>query len=438
MSARFDAGNTADNTSEIHLSSGNVNHLQVQWSAALGSGVTSTSAPVAAGNVIYVSAVRSDHTSTLYAFAADGTSGCSGSPSTCAPLWTATGGAFGQPLALDGAVYVDRDGRLTAYDANGQTNCAGSPVVCQPLWTGTGGGLDPKAYGGLIYVLNPDLGVPEVDAYSPDASSCPGTPTTCSPVSTFLSVPPSCHWTQELGQPPVVVDVDFTCTPVGAEFTIANSQLLIAYHVHTVATLPPDPQAPPEVADMGFEDATPPTQPAQWTILFGKTDHPVLGPSDLIAHDGEVFWSGPGGSPTGATDALTSAGVQSWRAPTGYQGLAATADTLFGSGTTTVDAYAAVNTCFQSDCSPERSYHDATSSSITTPPVIAADVLYVGAGSSLEAYSAPGTTDCAGSPVVCSPLRTVSLGAAASNVSVTNGRFYVTTADGRLLALATF
>jgi hypothetical protein len=41
------AGNAADNTTEIHLSSSNISHLGVEWSAALGRNVTSTSEPVA-------------------------------------------------------------------------------------------------------------------------------------------------------------------------------------------------------------------------------------------------------------------------------------------------------------------------------------------------------------------------------------------------------
>jgi len=435
-SGRFDGGNTADNTSEIHLSTANVSHLGVEWSAALGSGVTSTSAPVAAGNVIYVTANSSSPGTypTLYAFAADGRDGCAGAPTTCAPLWTATGSTFfAQPVVFDGVVYVTDINRLYAYDAAGQTNCSGSPVVCQPLWQGTTRGFDPKQTGGLIYVLNTWSSPAEVDAYSPDTSSCSGSPVVCSPVATY---PVPCPTDTVVPGPPDIA-LDYSCPLTNVQFAVHGSQISLGFDVHLVATLEVGSQ-PTTTADFGLVATGPLSQPGTWTWETSQlgTDSVALGPTDLVVDD-HVYLSGTEdfeGTITNSTAAVSGEGALEWSTPTRYEGLAATTSDLFGSGPTSVDAYSTAGGC-GSTCTPERSYHDATSSSITTPPAIAADVLYVGAGTSLETYSATGATDCGGSPVSCSPLSTVSLGAAASNVSISNGRVYVTTADGRLLAL---
>jgi hypothetical protein len=74
------------------------------------------------------------------------------------------------------------------------------------------------------------------------------------------------------------IDSDFTCTPVGAEFTIADPQLLIAYPVHLVSTTSSDPGLT-DVDHLGEVDATPLSQPAQWKIQFATTDHPAHGRS---------------------------------------------------------------------------------------------------------------------------------------------------------------
>ena len=44
----------------------------------------------------------------LYAFSAAGTTGCSGTPKTCAPLWTSTttnGPLYASPAVANGMVY---------------------------------------------------------------------------------------------------------------------------------------------------------------------------------------------------------------------------------------------------------------------------------------------------------------------------------------------
>ena len=78
------------------------------------------SSPAVANGVVYVGS--DDHK--LYAFSAAGTTGCSGNPKSCAPLWTATTGGRVQssPAVANGLVYVGSDDTdLYAFDANGVT-----------------------------------------------------------------------------------------------------------------------------------------------------------------------------------------------------------------------------------------------------------------------------------------------------------------------------
>src|SRR5581483_4045803 len=145
------------------------------WTAATGGYVWSS--PAVAGGVVYVGS--SDLK--LYAFDAAGVTGCSGSPKTCAPLWTAaTGGyVFSSPAVAGGVVYVGSDDyKLYAFDAAGASGCSGSPKTCTPLWTATTGWVDssPAVAGGVVYVGSYD-GKLYAFALRPFASIAVSTPT---------------------------------------------------------------------------------------------------------------------------------------------------------------------------------------------------------------------------------------------------------------------
>ena len=89
----------------------------------------SDSSPAVANGVVYASSAF------LYAFDAAGKTGCSGTPKSCVPLWTATkGGAHSSPAVANGVVYVSSD-KLYAFDAAGKTGCSGTPKFCAPLWS---------------------------------------------------------------------------------------------------------------------------------------------------------------------------------------------------------------------------------------------------------------------------------------------------------------
>src|SRR6202023_2876251 len=79
----------------------------------------------------------------IEAYSANGTTGCSGSPVVCSPLWSYSGGPpvanssedFVANIAVsNGAVYASTSSGLEALGAAGNKNCSGTPKVCQPLW----------------------------------------------------------------------------------------------------------------------------------------------------------------------------------------------------------------------------------------------------------------------------------------------------------------
>ncbi len=142
--------------------------------------------PAVVGGVLYVTAGPAGRT--LYAFDATGATNCSGTPTSCAPLWSADlGGVASDPTIAGGRVYVGAgDGTVSAFDAAGVTNCTGSPVVCTPLWTATLAGastaLSTPAYmNGVLYATATDGRLYAVTAT--------GTPSWRSAVSTRATAP---------------------------------------------------------------------------------------------------------------------------------------------------------------------------------------------------------------------------------------------------------
>ena len=127
------------------------------WSAPMGGLVFSS--PAVAGGVVYAGSFDEK----LYAFDAGGVTGCSGVPKTCAPLWTgaiqAEGLMISSPAVANGLVFIGSGGlsdhRVYAFDATGTTGCSGVPKTCVPMWIGdTPGGVrsSPAVAGDSLYV----------------------------------------------------------------------------------------------------------------------------------------------------------------------------------------------------------------------------------------------------------------------------------------------
>jgi outer membrane protein assembly factor BamB len=155
------------------------------WSATISLMVINKSSPAVANGVVYIGSANGS----LYAFDAAGNTNCSGTPKTCNPLWTATTGGAVQssPTIVNGVVYVgSSDTKLYAFDATGTTGCSGTPKTCNPLWTGaTGAGIDqstPAVANGVVYIGSFDNNLYAFDATG--TTGCSGTPKTCNPLLT--------------------------------------------------------------------------------------------------------------------------------------------------------------------------------------------------------------------------------------------------------------
>jgi PQQ-like domain len=125
------------------------------------------------------------------AFNAAGTTGCSGTPTVCVPMWTTTGlpgstGNAGSPAIANGVLYI-ANGSLYAFDATGSSDCSGTPKVCAPLWTAaiSGGGANsaaPAVADGIVYVSNSYSGLYAFDAAGSTNCSAAATGKTCAPL----------------------------------------------------------------------------------------------------------------------------------------------------------------------------------------------------------------------------------------------------------------
>jgi outer membrane protein assembly factor BamB len=182
----FGPGHTGFNPLERTINASNVDDVTPSWTGVLGgSSVAAVATPVVVDGVVYMG-----HTDgKFYAFDATGTTNCSGTPKTCAPLWTAMTddyGVTGTAAIANGVAFVTTRNKLYAFDATGETNCAGLPKTCTPLWTAEAGVQitprlgSPAVAGNTVYVIDDRL-------YAYDARGeigCSGTSKTCEPMWT--------------------------------------------------------------------------------------------------------------------------------------------------------------------------------------------------------------------------------------------------------------
>ena len=112
------------------------------WTFSTGSEIVAS--PAVANGVVYVPDTSG---STLYALSTAGTL-----------LWTAAS-VIGSdsPAVANGVVYAAASsGALDAFSAAGTTGCSGSPLVCAPLWTSPAGTSiaysSPAVVNGMVYV----------------------------------------------------------------------------------------------------------------------------------------------------------------------------------------------------------------------------------------------------------------------------------------------
>jgi len=174
---------------------------QPLWTAQFDAGTDNVSQPTVSGGIVYVTGATPS-TNVLLAFDAAGQQGCSGTPTVCAPLWTAPFGprtpfVVGRaPTVANGRVFVAADLTVHAFDADGHRGCAGVPKVCSELWTAEVPPFEcfssfcqisaPAVANGMLYVTGEARdGKGGLWAFdSGGVSSCGGSPKRCSPLWT--------------------------------------------------------------------------------------------------------------------------------------------------------------------------------------------------------------------------------------------------------------
>ena len=171
--------------------SGTPTLCQPLWSAP---GVFGT--PTVSNNTVYVTTSGS-----LESFDATGRTNCSGTPKVCSPIWSTTvpGDHLNGTVTVSaGIAYVDYDNGVAdafgvlALDANGSRGCSGTPTVCSPLWydpTGYDPADSPIVLGTTLYVStggiasNPARVVGGLEAFDANGvMGCTGTPKYCAPL----------------------------------------------------------------------------------------------------------------------------------------------------------------------------------------------------------------------------------------------------------------
>jgi outer membrane protein assembly factor BamB len=344
---------------------GNVYAFDAKTGTPVWTGTTdnsTTASPTISGGVVYISAADNK----LYAFDAAGSTNCSRTPKTCAPLWTGTEGTDGAPVVANGFVYVaGKDRNLYAFDAAGNSGCSGTPKTCAPLWRSSTSGYSggsPALANGVVYVATD--GIPLATIYAFDAkgtTGCSGMPKTCSPL-----------WsTAPLGsgsavQNPLVVD--------GVLYGPAGDGDLRAYDANGTTNCSGNPK----------------TCAPLWTAVTGS-DPNFSGLNAAVAY-GTVYVD----SFDGTMYTFDAKGATNC------------------SGTPTV-------------CSPLWTAPTGPNNFIYSAPAIANGVVYVHSWLGLWAFDAGGSTNCSGTPKTCVPLfhDASSIRRGMSSPAIANGFVYV-------------
>jgi outer membrane protein assembly factor BamB len=404
---------TRYNPDETLIGTANVSTLKPAWAAYFTSG--GRSSPSIANGIEFIGSDDGK----LYAFDASGSTGCSGTPKICAPLWTdATGGPIASsPAVVNGVVYVgSSDDKLYAFDASGTTGCSGTPKTCTPLWTATTGGAiasSPTVANGSVYIGSGDH---KLYAFSAAGTTgCSGTPKVCSPL-----------WTATTGG---VVDSS-PAVDGGSVYVASGDGMLYAF----------------DAAGTTGCSGTPKTCTAKWSgaIWAGNS----ISSSPSIA-GGVVYVGRPGFlyafDEAGKTNCVAASCKPLWTAATGstssYSSPAVANGTVFINSTDgKLYAFSAAGSTGCSGtpktCTPLWTAVQGNNAAFSSP-AIANGVIYVTSNNnSVYGFDASGTTKCAGTPKVCSPLWTSATAGTGiqSSPAVNNGMLYVSTYRGALYA----
>jgi len=303
--------------------------------------------------------VYASMSSGLDAFDATGQTNCSGTPKLCQPLWSVSG-TFGMPTVANGTVYVTTSSALEAFDASGTTNCSGSPKVCAPIWISSAtpfGGTIVTVSGGIAYIYDVSGTAEGVAAFdATGVKGCSGSPKVCAPL-----------WFDETRYQPNIGSYPFV---LGTMLYVSTLQGLT------------QPQANGDFEAFDAKGVTGCSGTPSLCSPIGAV--PALSTSPSVGGDNAVF--------------VPSNGV--WFSAFAANGL-----------------------------SPLW-----RSSNFARPLAIGGSVLYATDGTDVYAYDAGGSGGCSGSPLVCAPLWS----APGANAIVANGTLYVSSAgtsgNGQIVA----
>jgi hypothetical protein len=344
------------------------------WSASLVLGTgpnTDISSPAVDNGVVYALAFNGANPGELEAFGAAGSKNCSGTPTVCTPLWQATvnAGEYESPTVVNGTVYVEDGsigGKLEAFDAKGATDCSGTPKFCSPEWTSTAMGT--LGFNGYTVTVANNVSY---------AASITGT----------IYAYDAAGSTGCSGNPAV-------CLPLWQDTPTTGS--LTGYPVVEAGTLYVDSfQFTGTAMNPGYAGAleafdangvtncsrTPKVCSPLWQTA-GNTDASQVPPA---VADGTVFVDSFGG-PVAAFDANGS-----------------------------VDCFGAPKTCAPM-------WQSSTISSGWTALTIGGNVLYAAGGNQLYAFDATGSADCGS--LVCNPLWSPTGPAGLLSLTIANGMLY--------------
>ena len=400
------------NSNETAISDANVSSLVQVFSARAGS--NSDSSPVVVNGVLYEGA--DDHM--LYAYDAAGATGCSGSPKTCAPLWTASSGGFrfSSPAVANGVVYEgSHDGILYAYDAAGLTKCSGTPKICAPLWTAnTGSGIESSATvaNGDVYIGSGNGNVDAFDAAG--NTNCSGTPKTCAPL-----------WVAHTGSNILV-----------SSAAVANGVLFVGSVDHNLYAF--------DAAGVTNCSGTPKICSPLWTASTGNqvwsSPAVVNGVVYIGSGDGSLYVFDAGGTTNCSGTPKKCAPLWTARTGGGIISSPAVANGVVYVGSSDNNLYvfdATGNTnCSGTPkiCNPL--WTAPTGAGVFSSPAVANGVVFVGSlDHKLYAFDAAGIAGCSGTPDICNPLWSATTGARIfSSPAVVNGIVYVGSSDYNLYA----
>jgi hypothetical protein len=383
-----------DNAFDTTITPANVSTLTAHFSASDGT-IGAVTPQAVVNGILYVS-----NAGGLEAYSATGSTGCSGSPVSCAPLWSyATGPLSGNIAVSNGVVYASTSSGLDAFDATGGTNCSGAPTVCQPLWSASGTFSTPTVSNNTVFVV----GSGNLEAF--DASGhadCSGTPAVCTPA-----------WTGQVNGATIVGPVAVSAGIAYME--TVNSVGLVAMDASGSRNCSGSPKV---CSPLWYYSVQFP--PSGYPIVLGTTLYVATGGIAQFGHVNGGLVAFDANGVVGCSGSPNTVCLPLWSGPSGtasYGPIVAGDGFVFGSEPI---PGAPLWAMAANGSSPNMLWSSAVNAS---PFAIGASVLYAGGsdGNEVYAFDAGGSAGCSAS--ICSPLWS----APGTDAILANGSLYVST-----------